>query len=214
MSVGKRLFDVVAGAVLVVVTFPLVLVVALVCAIALRTSPFFLQDRVGRDGRRLRVLKIRTLPKDTPRYADKYQLQHLDVPAVAWAVRRSHIDELPQLLLVVTGGLSLVGPRPEMPSLHLGLPPTFAAARTSVLPGITGLWQIGDHAHKLIGEAPEYDLFYLRHRSMRLDLWILFMTVRHILLRHPPISLAELPDWARAVRDHSLDLSVRAVEVD
>jgi lipopolysaccharide/colanic/teichoic acid biosynthesis glycosyltransferase len=113
-------------------------------------------------------------------------------------MRSMHFDELPQLFLVLAGKMSLVGPRPEMTEFHERLDPEFAAARTSVLPGCTGLWQIGADANGLIGDAPEYDRFYLRHQGIRLDLWILAETARMMLGLGGMVRLAEVPQWAAA----------------
>ena len=110
------------------------LVVALGCAIALRAQPVFVQDRIGRNGSTFRFVKLRTLSPDVPPYVDKHQLDQARIPRFCRLVRRLHLDELPQLLLVVRGRMSLVGPRPEMAHLHSLLPADLAAERTSVRP--------------------------------------------------------------------------------
>jgi lipopolysaccharide/colanic/teichoic acid biosynthesis glycosyltransferase len=91
--------------------------------------------------------------------------------------------------------MSLVGPRPEMPWLLARFDPGFVSARSVARPGCTGLWQIGADAGRLIGEAPEYDLYYLRHMSARLDLWVICQSVR-VILGGPPVSYADVPPWA------------------
>jgi lipopolysaccharide/colanic/teichoic acid biosynthesis glycosyltransferase len=90
--------------------------------------------------------------------------------------------------------MSLVGPRPEMPGLHAQLGPDFAKMRTQVRPGCTGLWQISERCDHLIGEAPEYDAFYLTHRSLRLDAWILWRTLV-MVARGTTVNLAKVPSW-------------------
>lgn len=197
----KRAFDVVIGTVFALLAIPLIVLGALGVALTLRCWPFFVQDRVGRDGRTFRFFKLRTLPAHAPRYADKYALLALDLPPFTRFLRRSHLDELPQLLLVPFGKMSLVGPRPEMPVLHRHLPIGFADARTLARPGCTGLWQIGRDSHRLIGEAPEYDLFYLQHQSWRLDLWVLLRTARLLVSNGRYVSLRDVPAWARAPRE-------------
>ncbi len=195
-DVIKRGFDIVAGALLLLLTLPIILIAALGSAISLHAWPFFVQDRVGQDGRIFRFVKVRTLPTDTPAYADKYQLSDVEVPAFTSILRRLHLDELPQLALVVAGTMSLVGPRPEMPGLHALLEPRFASVRTFARPGCTGLWQVSEHCVRLICEAPEYDTFYIRHYGLKLDVWILLQTARKVLWGGRTVRLEDVPEWA------------------
>ena len=193
----KRLMDIVVGGLLALLAIPTIVVCAVVLTITLRAFPFFVQRRVGRDGREFRLVKLRTLPAGTPPYVDKYRLAKVDIPPFARLLRRLHLDELPQLFLVPLGRMSLVGPRPEMPSLHRRLPASFASLRTSVRPGCTGLWQIGRHSDGLIGETPFYDEFYLSHRSAALDVWILAQTVRLMVGRGRLFRLVDIPEELR-----------------
>jgi lipopolysaccharide/colanic/teichoic acid biosynthesis glycosyltransferase len=187
--------DLVLGSLLLVVTLPLVVLVALGCAISLRSWPVFVQDRIGRDGRTFRFVKLRTLRPDTPAYVDKHQLDQARIPRYCRLVRRLHLDELPQLALVVLGRMSLVGPRPEMAHLNDTLPADFAAERTSVRPGCTGFWQISDACTGLIGDAPEYDRFYVAHRGVRFDLWVLGHTAVKMLGRPRFPKIEDVPSW-------------------
>lgn len=191
----RRTLDLLVGTVLLVLALPVVLVVSLVCAVALRANPIFVQDRIGRDGRIFRFVKVRTLPADVPAYVDKHQLDQSRVPRVCRLVRRLHLDELPQLALVVSGRMALVGPRPEMAHLHEGLPADFAAMRTSVRPGCTGFWQISDGCTGLIGEAPQYDRFYVANRGVRFDVWILAHTALKMVGRPQFPMVEDVPAW-------------------
>lgn len=195
----KRGFDIAVALLLLVITLPVILTSALITTVSLRSWPFFTQDRVGRDGRPFKFVKLRTLPTHAPRYAGKYELADLRLPWVSRWLRHLHLDELPQLLLVVTGRMSLVGPRPEMPYLHEEMDDAVADARTSVRPGCTGLWQISEHCDAMIHEHPEFDAHYLRNQSLRFDLWILWRTVRLMLPVGQPslATLHDLPAWAR-----------------
>lgn len=195
---GKRAFDVVLGAVLALVALPLILGFAIALAISLRAWPFFLQERIGQHGRAFKIIKLRTLPTHTPRYALKDSMDFGALPAVARFLRRTHLDELPQLFCVVAGRMSLVGPRPKMPDEHEPVDPAYAAVRQSVKQGCTGLWQIGRDADGLPHEAPEYDLFYVHNRSIWLDLWILLQTVLVVSRLSRGASLASVPRWALA----------------
>ena len=172
------------AALLLLLALPLIGLTALASFACYRAWPFFVQDRVGRDGTTFRFLKVRSLPPETDRYADKYSIGVSRIPALMLAVRRLHLDELPQLAHVVSGHMAFVGPRPEMPNLHALLQPTFAAQRTSVLPGLTGLWQISPHNRLLIGERTEYDRLYVGHRTLALDAWILYRTALKMTLGH------------------------------
>lgn len=191
-----RALEVTLSAALAILTVPILLLSVVGSAISLRAWPFFSHERVGRDGVPFKFVKIRTLPTTVPAYADKFQLDHESIPAFCRLLRACHVDELPQLYLVLFGRMSLVGPRPEMPWLHEGLPGDFARERTMVRPGCTGLWQISDSCAGLIGSAPEYDLFYLAHRSLRLDAWVLYRTVLKVLGFARAVSLADVPAWA------------------
>ena len=208
----KRGFDIVVGSVLLVTVLPVIAVAAIGTAITLRANPFFTQTRVGRDGKMFRFLKLRTLPTHTNPYAAKYELDDLELlPWFSRTLRLLHLDELPQLFFGVSGKMSLVGPRPEMPYLHDQLEAGHAALRTSVRPGCTGLWQISEHCDGMIHEHPEFDDHYVSNWSFRFDLWIIGRTLR-MMLPIGKASLArmdELPAWAtrrdrRTLSSHDL----------
>jgi lipopolysaccharide/colanic/teichoic acid biosynthesis glycosyltransferase len=192
----KRAFDLVVGTVLALVCTPLIVALAVVTAVSLRSWPFFVQERITEAGRHRRFYKLRTLPKHTPPYALKRSLE-LNLPRVPLLLRRLHLDELPQLYLVPLGRLSLVGPRPKMPDAFEPVHPTYGALRVMVPQGCTGLWQVGSHTDELPHETPDYDYFYLRYGCLRLDLWVLWRTARHMLGVNRPIVLDDVPSWVR-----------------
>ncbi|MGH9243227.1 MAG: sugar transferase [Acidimicrobiales bacterium] len=194
-EVTKRGLDIVVGAALFMLAVPVIAVAAIGAAVALRSWPFFVHERIGRGGTTFRFVKIRTLPKRFEPYADKYTVADAPIPVWCQRLRRHKIDELPQLLHAASGRMSLVGPRPEMPDLHARFDPTFAARRTTVRPGCTGLWQLSTDCTGLIGEAPHWDLLYVHQRNLMLDLWLLARTVR-LLLGGPHIRLDDVPGWA------------------
>lgn len=196
IDVYRRTFDIVVSAGLLLFTLPVVLVAAIGSAVTLRAWPFFAQRRIGRDGEVFVFLKVRTLRPTVPAYIDKHQLDQAQIPAFCRLLRRLHLDELPQLLLVLQGKMSLVGPRPEMGYLHRLMPPEFAELRNSVRPGCTGLWQVSEASIELIGESPQYDRLYVSHRTLRLDLWVLYRTALHMLGIGRAITLADVPAWA------------------
>jgi lipopolysaccharide/colanic/teichoic acid biosynthesis glycosyltransferase len=193
---GKRLFDLVVGSVLALVALPVIVASAIGISLSLRARPFFIQERVGRNGETFRVPKIRTLPLETPRYADKHQLRPYATSRFGALLRRRHVDELPQLLLVPLGRMSLVGPRPEMAHLYSRMPERQGGTRLRVRPGCTGLWQISVDHDNLIADAPHYDIFYVEHRTWRLDLWTMWRTALIMLGGREPITLSDIPSWA------------------
>lgn len=197
IDVYRRAFDIVASALLLLVALPIILVAAVGSAISLRAWPFFAQGRIGRDGERFLFLKVRTLRADVPGYIDKHQLDQSMIPPFCRLLRRLHLDELPQLFLVLQGRMSLVGPRPEMGYLHNRMPRGFAELRTSVRPGCTGLWQVSVASTELLNESPEYDRYYLANRSLRLDLWILWRTAINMVGIGRCITLGDVPEWAQ-----------------
>lgn len=182
----KRLLDIVlgvAGMVVFVLSLPFVLVGNL---IANRGKVFYRQARVGRDGQRFSILKYRTMRASPEGAPNEWTTE--DDPRITpfgRLLRRTHLDELPQVVNIVRGDLSVVGPRPEQPhyveELTAKIP--FYDLRHLVRPGLTGWAQVkfgyaGDERDAL--EKLQYDFFYLRHQSLALDVRIMIRTLRHL----------------------------------
>jgi lipopolysaccharide/colanic/teichoic acid biosynthesis glycosyltransferase len=198
IGVGKRALDLVIAIPAAIITLPIVLVFAAISFALYRETPFFRQPRLGHGGREFTFWKIRTLPSIAPDTADKYQLRSIELPRFANVLRGHHLDELPQLWLVIAGKMTLVGPRPEMPTLSNSFDPDFVARRVSVKPGCTGLWQVSHGSRGLIGESPEWDTFYVEHATLRLDLWIMFRTLLMMVKLREVHSLSDIPRWTGA----------------
>jgi undecaprenyl-phosphate galactose phosphotransferase len=186
----KRALDVVLAAVLLVLLAPLLLFVA--AWVRLDGSPvIYRQTRIGRDGRRFRCLKFRTMAVNAPIAGDapEWALASQDDPRLTAAgrfLRRTSVDELPQLLNVLRGDMSLVGPRPIAASDE----PLFGdqiAAYRAMKPGITGLWQISGRSKLSYSERVQLDEWYAKHWSILKDLSILLKTIPAI--RHPELDL-------------------------
>ena len=190
----KRVIDALVGSVLALLALPVVALLAVASAVDHRAWPFFVQTRIGAGGVPFRLVKLRTLPVSTEQYADKRAIEPIPLSWISSTLRRTHLDELPQLFLVPFGRMSLVGPRPEMAFLHDQMNPSFARRRTEVRPGCTGLWQIGHGCAGLIAESPEYDLHYVEHQSLLLDLWIVWRTVA-MVLGSSTVGVADVPSW-------------------
>lgn len=158
---AKRVIDLVISTALLSSLAPLL---ALVAVLVKSTSPgsvLFRQDRVGKDGRLFPMYKFRTMYRDAPQYS--YSPGAGDDPRITPAgrfLRRTSLDELPQLVNVLLGHMSLVGPRPEMPFIVEQYTP-LQRRRLLAKPGITGLWQLSADRAFLIHENIEYDLYYL-----------------------------------------------------
>lgn len=193
----KRVFDLVVGGFLCLIAAPVIALLALGVAVSLRTSPFFVQTRPGRHERALTIVKLRTLPRTTPSYADKHTLglATMKLPWLCSLLRRTHLDELPQLFSVVLGHMSLVGPRPPLPGHVEPVSEEYEALRRAVRPGCTGLWQLSVASSDTATSAPRFDLFYVRHASMLLDLWIVVRTVGWIVGLVRPIETHDVPGW-------------------
>ncbi|WP_336977587.1 TIGR03013 family XrtA/PEP-CTERM system glycosyltransferase [Altererythrobacter fulvus] len=186
-SVAKRMFDILASSILLALTFPLILLFALIVKIDSRGPAFFRQTRVGLYGQTFELIKLRSMRMDAEKDGAKWaQADDPRVTRVGRFIRKVRIDELPQTWSVLKGEMSFVGPRPERPQfvedLEDKLP--YYAERHMVKPGITGWAQINypygasieDARHKL-----EYDLYYAKNYTPFLDLLILLQTLRVVL---------------------------------
>jgi lipopolysaccharide/colanic/teichoic acid biosynthesis glycosyltransferase len=211
-TLGKRAVDLVGGTALAIVATPVVLGLAIGSGIALRAWPLFVQERIGTGGRRFRILKIRTLPRDAHAYALKHDVDASTLPRYCLWLRRFHLDELPQLWLVPFGRISLVGPRPRMPDEHEPVDPAYAALRLRVPQGCTCLWQIGEHTDALPSDAPEYDAWYVAHATLRLDAWILWRTALKMVGLGTPRSLRDVPPWTGSGGRGAVDTRRSVVE--
>jgi len=183
----KRLLDLVASSILIIVLLPLWIIVPIMIRMDSPGPAFFAQERVGKNGRRFKMFKFRSMVQDAERLkASLAQLNEMDGPVfkikgdpritkIGHFVRKTSIDELPQLLNVFVGDMSLVGPRPPVPSevVQYGL---WQKKRLSVKPGITCLWQISGRNEIKFNEWMRLDRQYIDNWSLTLDLKILFKT--------------------------------------
>jgi lipopolysaccharide/colanic/teichoic acid biosynthesis glycosyltransferase len=192
---AKRAFDLLAGLLMTVLTAPITVLLAAGSAVSFRAWPLFVQPRLGRDGRLFCFIKIRSLPPSAPASADKYTVAEINTTRWGSFLRTSHLDELPQFWLMVTGRMSLIGPRPEMPALAATFDSAFVRERMTVRPGITGPWQVSTASAGLIGEGPELDRFYLAHAGIRVDMWVSLRTLGGLVgLKLLPLEC--FPKWA------------------
>jgi lipopolysaccharide/colanic/teichoic acid biosynthesis glycosyltransferase len=190
-QMAKRGLDLSAASVALVLLLPLMLALALMIALASRGAPLFRQRRVGRSGREFQMWKFRTMVADAERRRSELIAQSLEsewlhlehdprITPVGRVLRRSSLDELPQLFNVVRGDMSLVGPRPLPPIEQASLPP-WSQARLDVRPGLTGLWQVNGRTELDVHAMLRLDCHYVGAQSWRTDLRILVLTVPAVL---------------------------------
>jgi lipopolysaccharide/colanic/teichoic acid biosynthesis glycosyltransferase len=136
----------------------------------------FVQTRVGRNGRPFNMFKFRSMRTDSPQYQESPTASSDDrITRAGRFLRRTSLDEIPQLFNVLFGDMSLVGPRPEMPFI-VECYTELHRQRLQVVPGITGLWQLSADRHFQIHENLQYDLYYIQNRNFVMDLAILIHT--------------------------------------
>ncbi len=178
---GKRVFDLLAGIALTALFSPLLLFAAAAIKISSPGPLFFHHLRSGRHGSEFRPFKFRTMRHG--RKSDAVELVPLDHPEITRLgrlLRRTKIDELPQLFNVIAGDMSLVGPRPDLPE-HVAQYTRFRRQRLAVRPGLTGLGQVNGSASISWDERTRYDVYYIAHCSAWMDLCVMARTVGVIL---------------------------------
>ena len=173
---AKRCLDIVLSSVFLLIASPVFLISIFLIKRESMGPAFFIQERIGRDGRPFRMLKFRTMHQelsgDAPAPDSPYDAR---ITRIGRYLRRYSLDELPQFLNVLAGEMSIVGPRPEMPFIVEEYGP-MERERLRAKPGITGLWQISYARRGAIHENLDYDLFYIENQSVLLDIVIIALT--------------------------------------
>ncbi|MGJ8561621.1 MAG: sugar transferase [Litorimonas sp.] len=194
----KRIFDIVLTLPITALSLPVILLAAALIRIVDPGPAFYVQTREGHNGKTFGVLKLRTMYLDADRmlaellahdasaraeWQSRFKLRHDPriLPVIGTFLRTSSLDELPQLFNILRGEMSLVGPRP-FPDYHLAeMPPEFRARRASVMPGLTGLWQISERSDADIAGQKQLDSYYIDGRSFWADLSIFLRTFGAVL---------------------------------
>lgn len=179
--VGKRLSDITAAIILLILLLPFFVLIAIAIKIESRGSVFYRHPRVGKDGKIYRMWKFRTMVAGADKKGGGLTA-HNDprITKVGRLLRRFSIDELPQIFNVLMGDMSLIGPRPEIPDIVA----TYDEAQKEALrvrPGITGLTQINGRDNLPLDKKLEMERDYVHHLSPWLDLKILFSTLPAVL---------------------------------
>jgi len=192
---GKRLLDLGMLFLMLPIVLPVIVLVTLALLISGQT-PFYTQKRLGRDGRVFRIWKFQTmypdadrmleiiLGSDPARKAEWQATQKLKTdPRITWVghfLRKTSIDELPQLWNVLIGNMSLLGPRPMMPNQKHLYGPTFPVY-ASLRPGISGMWQVSERNETHFQRRAELDIRYASELSLKTDLNLVLQTLRTVL---------------------------------
>jgi Undecaprenyl-phosphate galactose phosphotransferase WbaP len=194
----KQITDYLLALPLALVSAPIIAVLALWIMAVSAGSPFYAQRRAGKDGRSIMVWKLRTMYADAETRLEQHLAEHPGarqewdryfklsddpriLPGIGHFLRRTSLDELPQIANVLRGEMSLVGPRP-FPKYHLDrFDQSFQALRSSVVPGITGLWQVSARSDGDLEVQQALDTYYIRNWSVWIDFYILSRTLGAVL---------------------------------
>jgi len=181
----RRAFDVVVSAAALLLSAPVVALALVAIRLESKGHPIYRQRRIGKDGRPFDVLKLRTMVSGAEHMGAGLAITEGDsrITRVGALLRRTSIDELPNLVNVLRGEMAIVGPRPTVP-VQVDQYTQRQRGRLAVRPGITGWAQVNGRAALPWSERIELDLWYIEHRSLRLDARILWLTVRMLLTGH------------------------------
>lgn len=193
-AVTKRAFDLVVGTLMLILLIPILPLIAVMIKLDTRGPVFFKQDRVGEGGKLFNFYKFRSMIHEADgSKASLIELNEQDGPvfkirsdpritSVGRFLRRSSLDEIPQIFNVLKGDMSVVGPRPPLPSEVVNYQP-WHMGRLAVRPGITCLWQISGRSQIGFNEWMRLDMEYLKTRSFRTDLLIFLKTIPAVIAR-------------------------------
>ncbi|MGG5741048.1 sugar transferase [Bacillus cereus group sp. IBL03679] len=180
----KYLLDVMFSLVGLIVLMPVILIFSILIVLESPGSPFYLQERLGVNGKRFKVIKLRSMRNDAEKNGAKWaEKNDPRVTKIGLFIRKTRIDELPQLFNILKGDMSLVGPRPERPIFTEKFErdiPGFKK-RLEVKPGLTGWAQVNGGYEITPKEKLELDIYYINHASILLDLKIIIKTVKVVV---------------------------------
>jgi lipopolysaccharide/colanic/teichoic acid biosynthesis glycosyltransferase len=181
----RRVFDVLVSGSVLLVTSPVVALAMLAIRLESPGHPIYRQRRIGKDGAAFDVLKLRTMVSGAEKMGAGLAVDDGDsrITRVGALLRRTSIDELPNLVNVLRGEMSIIGPRPTVP-VQVAQYTARQRGRLALKPGITGWAQVNGRASLPWPERIELDLWYVEHASLRLDLRILWLTARMLVTGH------------------------------
>lgn len=188
----KRLFDIVAATCGIVILSPLMIIIAVLIKAEDHGPVFYKQVRVGKNGKTFKMYKFRSMFVNADKMLDRLKEQNdVDGPMfkmkddprvtkIGHFIRKHSLDELPQFLNVLKGDMSLVGPRPPLPS-EVAEYSEYDKQRLLVIPGCTGLWQVTERNEVGFNEMVQLDIQYIKRASFMFDLWIIWKTVEIVI---------------------------------
>ncbi|PTM26751.1 multidrug MFS transporter [Limosilactobacillus reuteri] len=188
----KRLFDIVAATCGIVILSPLMIIIAVLIKAEDHGPVFYKQVRVGKNGKTFKMYKFRSMFVNADKMLDRLKEQNdVDGPMfkmkddprvtkIGHFIRKHSLDELPQFLNVLKGDMSLVGPRPPLPS-EVAEYSEYDKQRLLVIPGCTGLWQATERNEVGFNEMVQLDIQYIKRASFMFDLWIIWKTVEIVI---------------------------------
>jgi lipopolysaccharide/colanic/teichoic acid biosynthesis glycosyltransferase len=181
----RRAFDVLVSATVLLLTSPLLALAAVAIRLESKGHPIYRQHRVGKDGAPFDVLKLRTMVSGAERMGAGLAVDDGDsrITRVGAFLRRTSIDELPNLVNVLRGEMSIIGPRPTVP-VQVAQYTDRQRGRLALKPGITGWAQVNGRASLPWPQRIELDLWYVEHATLALDLRILYLTARMLVTGH------------------------------
>lgn len=192
---SKRMLDILMASIGLVTLSPLMVIVAILIKIDdPRGSVFFRQVRVGKWGQEFTMFKFRSMATDAEQRLEQLlQLNEIQgkmfkmkndprITRIGRLLRKTSLDELPQLWNVLTGEMSLVGPRPSLPR-EVEQYTIAERERLHVIPGCTGLWQVSGRSRLSFEQMVALDLYYIRHRNLRMDIGLIFRTFKVMILK-------------------------------
>lgn len=182
IHVCKPIFGSLIAGISLIILSPLLLIISVLLVISTKESPFFLQTRIGHRQKPFKIIKFKTMFDRCDENGRLLPDDQRTFP-LGRILRNFSLDELPQLINILKGDMAFVGPRPWIPSQMEALPHSFRKRRCSVRPGITGLAQLNGRNGISFNSRVCYDAIYIRRISLQLDLFLMFKTVRKILIR-------------------------------
>lgn len=180
----KRFMDIAAATIGLIVLSPLLLFIAVLIIVGDPGPVIFVQKRVGKDGKTFDFYKFRSMPINTPEMSSD-AISQIKISPVGRFIRRTNIDELPQLVNIVLGDMSIVGPRPPIPSQTELIELRRTSGAATCRPGLTGLAQVSSFDGMSVAEKSSFDSKYAQSVSFLLDISIIARTFLYVL-RPPP----------------------------
>ncbi|MDU1844571.1 MAG: exopolysaccharide biosynthesis polyprenyl glycosylphosphotransferase [Niallia nealsonii] len=180
----KRTMDLFIASIGIVITLPLILLFAVLIRIDSPGSPFYVQSRVGKNGKCFNLIKLRSMRMDAEKDGEKWaEVNDPRITKIGAFIRKTRIDELPQLFSVLKGDMSIIGPRPERPSFTAQFSKEIKgfSNRLLVKPGLTGLAQVNGGYDITPKEKLKYDLQYINNVTFFLEMKILLKTIKVVL---------------------------------